>query len=122
MSTNDQARKFSYVRSLRFTPVRLLLTAVLLPGLIGLIGCDTVECMGPEADSFTESVQPPQKGVIIIPSPRLGDIENKTSRIAGFETEAAVPPDSSTIQALGTCYEWEYINGEWTLVIIECPE
>lgn len=117
MSTNHQPRKFSYARSLRFIPARLLLTAVLLAGLIG---CNTVDGMDSEADAFTESVQTAQKDVN--PSLRLGDIENSTSRSTGFKTEAAVPLDSSTTLNAADCFKWEYINGEWTLVLIPCPE
>ena len=74
MSTNHQPGKFSFIRSLRFDPVRLVLTAVLLAGFIG----------------------------------------------GGSETEAVVPSESSKTQTVGDCYEWHYINGEWTLVRVPC--
>ena len=109
MSTNDQARKFSYVRSLRFTPVRLLLTAVFLASLLGF---DTVESMGPE--QVNSSTVTCDSGSF---TPRVGI----SLEVANLELKEASSQESSTTQAVGPCFEWEYINGEWTLVIIECP-
>ncbi len=109
MSTNDQPRKFSYVRSLRFAPVRLLLTAVFL---VSLLGFNPVEGMGPEqVNSSTVTYDSlsftPSFGISLVAT--------------NLELKKASSQKSSTTQAVGTCYRWEYINGEWTLVIIECP-
>lgn len=115
MFTNHQPRKFSFSRSLRFAPARLLLPFMLL---IALTMGRALMGMTPEAGAVSASVEVVEKSDFH--SLCLIDLDNKTHRNAGSKTEAVVPSDSLNAQTFADCYEWEYINGEWTLVRVPC--
>ena len=115
MFTNHQCRKFSFPVSLPLLPKRVLLPFMLL---IALTMGRALMGMTPEAGAVSASVEVVEKSDFH--SLRLSDIDNKTHRNAGSKTEGVVPSDSLDAQTFADCYEWEYINGEWTLVRVPC--